>query len=78
MIGSSFSRFAAENDRERLQKLLTIGQSDHVETNLSLKTIDGTSIPVRLSLTPLRLVGFTGLGAIFTDLSLSQASGGGR
>ena len=48
------------------------GQCESIQRDLRLRAVDGTSIPVQVSLTPLRFEGFSGISAILTDLSIRK------
>ena len=72
VIGSSLVSFMDEGDRESLGRLLVAGQCERVQGDLRLRALDGTSIPVQVSLTPLRFEGFSGISAILTDLSIRK------
>src|SRR5208337_2252475 len=72
VIGSSLASLLDGEDRESFGRLLVACQCEHVQGNLRLKAVDGTSIPVQVSLTPLRFEGFSGISAILTDLSIRK------
>ncbi len=72
VIGSSLASFIDEGDRESLGRLLVAGRCERIQGDLCLRALDGTSIPVQVSLTPLRFEGFSGIGAILTDLSIRK------
>ncbi len=72
VIGSPLVSFVDEQDRETLGSLLEAGRRESIQGDLLLRAGDGTSIPVQLSLTPLRFEGFSGTSAIVTDLTIRK------
>jgi len=72
VIGSSLASLLDGEDRETFGRLLVAGQCERVQGDLHLRAVDGTSIPVLVSLTALRFEGFSGISAIFTDLSIRK------
>ena len=72
VIGSPLVSFVDEQDRETLGILLEAGWRESIQGDLLLRAGDGTSIPVQLSLTPLRFEGFSGISAIVTDLTIRK------
>ena len=72
VIGSSLASLLDEEDRETFGRLLVAGRCEHIQGDLRLRAVDGTSIPVQVSLTALRFEGFSGISAILTDLSIRK------
>ena len=46
VIGSSLASLLDEEDRETFGRLLVAGQCEHIQGDLRLRAVDGTSIPV--------------------------------
>src|SRR5208337_5030497 len=67
VIGSPLVSFVDEQDRETLGSLLEAGRRESIQGDLLLRAGDCTSIPVQLSLTPLRFEGFSGISAKSPD-----------
>ena len=72
VIGSLLCKFVDERDRKTFVSLLEAGRGGNTQGDLRLRATDGTSIPVQVSLTPLRLNGFSGVCALLADLSIRR------
>ena len=74
LIGSSLIRFMDEEDLGRFGGLLASGLREPVQMEIFLRTADAIPIPVQVSVSPLRFDGFSGVGAILTDLSTRRSA----
>jgi PAS domain S-box-containing protein len=72
-MGHKVTTFAAQPQQPPLLALLTDAQAGPVQRRLTLRATDGTSVPVQLSASPLRVNGGTSLCLVATDLTELEA-----
>jgi diguanylate cyclase (GGDEF)-like protein/PAS domain S-box-containing protein len=69
VMGESLFRFVVPAERKELHRLLQQGSREVCAGNFMLRREDGATVPVRLSLSPMRIHGLPGIGVVATDLT---------